>query len=92
MKKQEVKRMQQLAGITLNEMKVNKPPIVGSKLDYKKVSNIELDGVDMGDYPDFSDAYIVYAEYDGVPMTSDQIDELNDDSEFVHQAAMDWFF
>jgi hypothetical protein len=28
-------------------------------MDYKKIDNIEIDGIDTKDYPDFSDAYIV---------------------------------
>ena len=32
----------------------------------------------MADYPDFCDAFIVAADYDGVPMTEDQILELEE--------------
>ena len=28
-------------------------------MDYQKINNIEVDGVDMSDYPDFCDAFIV---------------------------------
>ena len=35
-------------------------------MDYKKIDNIEIDGIDTKDYPDFSNAYIVSADYDGV--------------------------
>ena len=80
MKKQELKRMQQLAGI------------IKENLDYSKISNIKLEDVSMRDYPDFSDAYISYADYDGVPMTSEQLDELNNDSDFVYDAIMDKLF
>ena len=31
------------------------------KMDYKKIDNIEVDGIDTKDYPDFSNAYIVSA-------------------------------
>ena len=48
-------------------------------MDYKKIDNIEIDGIDTKDYPDFCDAYIVSADYDGVPMTDEQLDEINDD-------------
>ena len=47
-------------------------------MDYKKIDNIEIDGIDTKDYPDFCDAYIVSADYDGVPMTDEQLDEIND--------------
>jgi len=56
-------------------------------MDYLKITNIEVDGIDFNDYPDFCDAYIYSAEYDGVEMTDEQLDELNEDSEFVHDCV-----
>ena len=50
----------------------------------KKIDNIEIDGIDMHDYPDFVDAYILSADYDGKEMTEDQLDEINDDRDFVY--------
>ena len=41
------------------------------------MDSIEIDGVDMMDYPDFCDAYISYAEYDdGTPLTDNELDGL----------------
>tara|TARA_R110002051_G_scaffold96199_1_gene166224 strand:+ start:290 stop:502 length:213 start_codon:yes stop_codon:yes gene_type:complete len=57
-------------------------------MDYKKIDNIEVDGIDFKDYPDFCDAYIVSADYDGVPMTDDQLDEINEDGDFQHECIM----
>jgi hypothetical protein len=54
--------------------------------DYKKISSVEVEDIDMADYPDFSDAYISYAEYDGEPMTDEQLEELNQDGYFVYDA------
>jgi hypothetical protein len=54
--------------------------------DYKKISGIEVEDIDMADYPDFSDAYISYAEYDGEPMTDEQLEELNQDGYIVYEA------
>tara|TARA_R110000765_G_scaffold28163_1_gene68052 strand:+ start:2626 stop:3291 length:666 start_codon:yes stop_codon:yes gene_type:complete len=48
------------------------------KFDLNLVENVEIEGVDMADYPDFCDAFIVAADYDGVPMTEDQILELEE--------------
>ena len=62
------------------------------KLDYTKISNVELDGIDHSDYPDFCDAYIVSADYDGREMTDDEIEELNNDSQFVHEKVWDHLF
>jgi hypothetical protein len=58
------------------------------KMDYKKIDNIEVDGIDTKDYTDFCDAYIVSADYDGVPMTDEQLDEINDDGQFQYECIM----
>jgi hypothetical protein len=55
------------------------------KLDYSLISNISFDGIDFDDYPDFCDAYIDGADYDGEPMTDEQIELLNDDRDFVFE-------
>ena len=59
-------------------------------LDYKLITNVDVDGIDTTDYPDFCDAFISSAEYNGEPMTEDQLDELNDDGEFIQEAVMDY--
>ena len=61
-------------------------------MDYSKIDSIEIDGVDMKDYPDFCDSYISYAEYNGKEMTDEQLDEINEDSDFVYQCVMDKLF
>jgi hypothetical protein len=60
------------------------------KMDYKKIDNIEIDGIDTKDYPDFCDAYISSADYDGLPMTDEQLDELNEDGDYVYEHIMDY--
>jgi hypothetical protein len=55
-------------------------------VDYKKLDEIEVDNV--SGYPDFADAYICRATYDdGSELTEDELDELNEDSDFVYQVA-----
>lgn len=62
-------------------------------MDYKLINNVEVDGIDTSDYPDFVDAFIVYAEYDGRPMTDEEIDELNDHHlDFVQECVYDHLF
>jgi hypothetical protein len=51
---------------------------VEPKFDLNLIDNIEFDDVDMADAPDFSDAYISSADYDGVPMTDDELVDLNE--------------
>ena len=53
-------------------------------LNYDLIDNIEVAGIDTNDYPDFCDAFIVSADYDGQPMSEAQINELNEDSSFLH--------
>jgi hypothetical protein len=60
-----------------------------NNMDYKLISNIEFDGVDHNDAPDYCDAYIVSAKYDDREMTEDEIDLLNEDRDFVHDSLMD---
>jgi hypothetical protein len=55
-------------------------------MDYKLITNVEIDGIDPRDYPDFCDAYICYAEYNGIEMTEDQLNELNEDADFVYES------
>jgi len=61
-------------------------------MDYKKITNVVLDGINLEDYPDFCDAFIVSADYDGEPMTDDQIDKLNEDSDLVYTKIEEFLF
>lgn len=45
----------------------------------KRVVDLEVDGVDGRDYPDFADAYFSYACYeDGTELTDDELNELTE--------------
>lgn len=61
-------------------------------MDYKKISNIEVDGIDTADYPDFCDAFIASAEYNGKQMTYQQLEEVNEDSGFIHDCVQNQLF
>jgi hypothetical protein len=60
-----------------------------TQLDYSKIDNVEVDGIDTRDYPDFCDAYISYAEYKGKEMTEAQLDRLNEDRDYVYECVQD---
>ena len=48
-------------------------------LNGRKVIDMEVDGVDSRDYPDFADAHFSYACYeDGTPLTDDELNELSE--------------
>jgi len=61
-------------------------------MNYKKIDNIEIGGVDTKDYPDFSDAFIMSADYNGVSMSDDQLNEINEDTEFVYAHVINNIF
>lgn len=60
-----------------------------TKFDYKKITNVVLDGIHHWDYPDYCDAFIDSADYDGKEMTDEQLDELNEDYELIHELVWD---
>ena len=62
------------------------------KLDYSKISDIEVEGIDMNDYPDFCDAYIASALYDGRAMTDEELDILNNDGDSVYDAVQKFLY
>jgi hypothetical protein len=82
------------------DMQVNDNPNLGSRssqkksLDTKNICNIEFDGVDHRDSPDYSDAFIFAAEWcdTGEALTEEELDELNDDFDFVHDALYDYLY
>jgi hypothetical protein len=59
-------------------------------LDYSKIDNIEWDGIDESDYPDFCDAYISAADYDGRPMTEEELENL--DKDWVYEKLISHLF
>ena len=61
-----------------------------SKLLYEKITNIDFADVDYNDRPDFCDAYICSADYDGKPMDEEQLIEINEDEDFVHEKLLEW--
>jgi len=55
------------------------------------ITNIEVEGIDMQDYPKFCDAYIAYAETaDGVALTEQELDIVNEDYDVLYQAIEDY--
>jgi len=60
-------------------------------MDYKLIDNIVFQ-YDSKDYPEFTDTLILSADYDGKEMTSDQLNEINEDSEFVYEKLLEWLY
>jgi len=61
-------------------------------LNYSKISDVEVDGIDTRDYPDFCDAFISNATYKGRTMSDAELDRLNEDSDFVYEAVLAYLY
>lgn len=59
------------------------------KFDYEKISNVEVNGVDRKDHPNYCDAHILSADYDDTPMSDEMIDKLNENSSYVHDCVLE---
>ena len=60
------------------------------RINIDLVNNLEIDGVDSRDYPDFCDAFFSYGEVDGREMTDDELEDLgNDYPEYLYEMAYD---
>lgn len=58
--------------------------------DIKKLEDICIEGVDSADYPDFCDAFIASADYDGRELTEAECDWVTDQCpELVGERAFD---
>jgi len=60
-------------------------------MDLTKVDNMQFE-YDSKDFPEFSDAQIISADYDGIEMTEEQLTELNENSEFIYEKLIDYLF
>ena len=61
-------------------------------MDLTKIDNISFEDVDWSDAPDFCDAYISEADYNGVPMNEESLDELNENRDFVYEELMKYLW
>ena len=59
------------------------------KLDYSKIESVEFEDIFHCDAPDYVDAYVSYAEYNGLEMNDKELDELNNNHcDFVQEAVL----
>ena len=61
-------------------------------MNLTKITNLTFEDIDHSDYPDYCDAFISYADYNGKPMTEEQLDEINEDSEFIYERLFEYLF
>jgi hypothetical protein len=61
-------------------------------LDTARLTDIEMGNVDSRDYPDFCDAYVEYAEFNGRVLTEDELEYVNENRrELVNEMAHEHF-
>ena len=61
-------------------------------MNLSKIDNIQFEDIDHSDYPDFCDAFIASADINGVEMTEDELNELNENRDFVHEKLIEHLF
>lgn len=60
-----------------------------SKFNYKLFTDVAFEGIDHRDFPDYCDAFIASAEYDGRDLSDEELDELNEDTDLVYELLTD---
>jgi hypothetical protein len=65
-----------------------------TQLDKTKITDVEIDGIDPNDAPDYCDAYVASALYEYEEgkfreLTDDELEELSMDGSFVHEHVED---
>ena len=62
-------------------------------LDLSKIEDIEFDGINHNDYPDFCDAFISSATYQNRDMTEEELEILDEEyRDFVYEKLMDYLY
>ena len=63
-------------------------------LEIVDLASLEIEGIDMQDYPDFCDAYFSKGnKLDGTPLTDDELEFLTEDFPFtLHEMALNTIF
>ena len=75
------KDIDKLAKYIMGESVVNEANYIKFKGKKVDISSLEMEDVDMKDYPDFSDAYFSYGEYsNGKEMTDEELSDFTDDN------------
>ena len=62
-------------------------------LDLSKIEDIEFDGINHSDYPDFCDAFISSATYKKRDMKEEELEILDEEyRDFVYEKLMDYLY
>ena len=62
-------------------------------LDLSKIEDIEFDGINHDDYPDYCDAFVTSATYKGRDLTEEELEWVGDEhSDWVYEKLMDYLY
>lgn len=67
-------------------------PVAPLTLNYSKITNAKIVNIRMYDAPDFVDAFIESATYDGREMLDVELDLLNEDTDYIYQKIMEHLY
>jgi hypothetical protein len=76
----------------MNHIKLYEDFGMKPEIDFDKIDNVELEGIDYNDAPDFCDAYIASCDIDGIPATEEELEIINADGQFVYDQVQDKIF
>ncbi len=55
------------------------------QINFNQITDVEVEDIDMSDYPKFCDAYIANCLINGVEATEAQLDVINENNLFLHE-------
>ena len=73
-----------LQGLYEKEMDEGQPEPIEEPQRGPTITEVELDGIDTKDYPDFVDAFVVSCLINGRKATEEELDSINEDSGLVY--------
>ncbi len=61
-----------------------------NEFKYKLFTDVVFGDVNHWDYPDYCDAFIFSAEYDGRDLCEEELDKVNEDRDLVYELLNDY--
>ena len=61
-------------------------------LDLDKITDIKIEDIDHSDAPDYCDAFIAEAKYNGRDLSEDELIIINEDRDFVYEKLMEYLY
>lgn len=61
-------------------------------INFDEISDVEVENVFTWDAPKYCDAYISEATYKGRKATDDELDEMNDNADFLYEKIVDFLY